>query len=66
MQLLGLQGIQTRPVWQLNHLQKPYHDCQRYRIERAPELLQRTLNIPCSVDLTQSQVDRVVEALSRA
>ena len=66
MQSLGEQGIQTRPVWQLNHLQKPYRDCQRYRIEKAPELLERTLNIPCSVDLTESQLGCVVEALRRA
>jgi aminotransferase in exopolysaccharide biosynthesis len=66
MQSLGAQGIQTRPVWQLNHWQRPYRDCQGYRIEKAPELLERTLNIPCSVDLSASQRDRVIEALRRA
>lgn len=66
MQALGEQGIQSRPVWQLNHLQRPYLDCQRYRIEKAPELVERTLNIPCSVDLTESQLLRVIEALRRA
>lgn len=66
MQRLGEQGIQTRPVWQLNHLQRPYHDCQRYRIEKAPDLLEQTLNIPCSVDITESQIGRVIEALCRA
>ncbi len=66
MQSLGAQSIQSRPVWQLNHLQRPYRDCQRYRIEKAPELLARTLNIPCSVDLSDSQRDLVIEALRRA
>lgn len=66
MHLLGGKGIQTRPIWELNHMQKPYRDCQGYRIEKAPELLERTLNIPCSVDLTDSQLDCVVEALRRA
>ncbi len=66
MRYLEERGIQTRPVWQLNHLQKPYRDCQRYRIERAPDLLEQTLNIPCSVALDESQINRVIEALQRA
>jgi len=66
MRYLEERGIQTRPVWQLNHLQKPYRDCQRYRIERAPDLLEQTLNIPCSIALDESQINRVIEALQRA
>jgi len=55
--------IQTRPVWQLNHLQKPYQTCQTYHIEKALELHARTLNIPSSTNLTKKQIDRVVEVL---
>ncbi|HTS19117.1 MAG TPA: LegC family aminotransferase [Verrucomicrobiae bacterium] len=55
--------IQTRPLWQLNHLQHPHANCQHYRIERAQHLLDVTLNLPCSVDLTPSQIERVVEVL---
>jgi aminotransferase in exopolysaccharide biosynthesis len=57
--------IQTRPLWQLNHLQRPYTNCQQYRIERAPHLLDVTLNLPCSVDLTPSQIHRVIDVLRR-
>lgn len=56
-------GIQTRPVWFPNHLQKPYRDCQSYRIERVPQLFEQTLNIPCSAGLTDAERDRVIEAL---
>ena len=38
-------NIETRPVWQLNHLQKPYKNCQSYEIEKAPDLLDKTVNI---------------------
>jgi dTDP-4-amino-4,6-dideoxygalactose transaminase len=58
--------IQTRPVWYLNHLQKPYRKCQNYEINMAPRLLARTLNIPCSVNLTKIDINRVVECLRNA
>ncbi|MDY0108485.1 MAG: LegC family aminotransferase [Candidatus Krumholzibacteria bacterium] len=56
-------GIQTRPVWHLNHLQKPYRRCQAYRIETAPRLLETTLTIPCSVGLRDEDLDVVVSRL---
>jgi perosamine synthetase len=56
-------GIQTRPVWQLNHLQRPYLHCRSWHIERAPQLLAITLNIPCSVNLREEDIDFVIERL---
>lgn len=56
-------GIQTRPVWYLNHLQVPYRTCQSYRIEKAVTLLEKTLCIPCSVNLTESDIDCVISNL---
>jgi len=63
MNHLSDQGIQTRPVWYLNHLQKPYKDCQNYKIEKATELLEKTLNIPCSVNLKKQDIKRILEVL---
>ena len=63
MALLTNKKIQTRPIWYLNHLQKPYRNCQSYLIEKAPRLLDITLNIPCSVNLSRTQIDQVCEAL---
>ncbi len=60
---LEAHGIQSRPVWHLNHLQTPYRHCEAHRIERAPELLACTLNIPCSTNLTADQRARVIEVL---
>jgi perosamine synthetase len=62
---LEREGIETRPLWHLNHLQRPYRDCPTYRIERAPALLRETLNIPCSVALAETEQARVIEALRR-
>jgi dTDP-4-amino-4,6-dideoxygalactose transaminase len=63
MAYLKEHGIQTRPVWQLNHLQRPYLHCRSWHIERAPQLLATTLNIPCSVNLCEEDVDFIIERL---
>jgi perosamine synthetase len=55
--------IQTRPLWQLNHRQRSYTNCQQYQIDRANHLLDVTLNLPCSVDLTPRQIQRVIKVL---
>ena len=60
---LHKQGIQTRPVWYLNHLQKPYKHYQNYRIQKAHQMLENTLNIPCSVSLHENDIAYVVEQM---
>jgi len=64
MQYFSEKGIQTRPVWYLNHLQKPYKGYQNYKIEKAVELWENTLNIPCSVNLTNESIYKVLENLN--
>ena len=56
-------GIQTRPIWHLNHLQTPYLNCQSYNIENAHRMHEITLNIPCSVSLQKSDIEYVLERL---
>jgi aminotransferase in exopolysaccharide biosynthesis len=63
MEYLKREGIQTRPVWHLNHLQAPYRDCRHYHIEKAHRMLEITLNIPCSVNLKESDVAHVIDRL---
>ncbi len=60
---LNGKGIQARPLWFLNHLQKPYKHCQAYRIDTAPDLYDRLINIPCSVSLKETEIREVVEAM---
>lgn len=61
MSYLAEKKIQTRPVWYLNHLQRPYQNCKSYEISKAIELYDKTLNIPCSVGLSLTDLNRVVE-----
>lgn len=58
-------GIQTRPVWGLIHLQKPYRFERAYRIEQAAMYGSRIINIPCSTNLTVEEMDAVVVGLNQ-
>lgn len=56
-------GIQTRPIWGLIHQQKPYVNNEVYMMEKSLWYYDRILNIPCSTNLTEEEVDIVVEKL---
>jgi len=55
-------NIQVRPVWKLNHTQKPFLANQAFEIQKAPFYLDHIVNIPCSVGLTDDELERVIEA----
>ena len=57
-------GIQTRPVWALNHLQKPYKNCQSYKIQKAEELINNSLCLPSSINLKNDEIMKVINALN--
>jgi aminotransferase in exopolysaccharide biosynthesis len=58
-------SIQTRPIWGLIHEQKPYKDCFAYKIDMAPEYRKRIVNIPCSSNLKEDQVEFIVGCLKK-
>ena len=54
MAYLAGKGIETRPVWYLNHLQKPYKRYQCYKIElsqKIPKLQKKTTADPTTMGL---------------
>ena len=55
--------IQTRPVWTLNHNQKPYKKCQYYKIENSKELVKNSLCLPSSPNLTNDQLGNIIDDL---
>jgi aminotransferase in exopolysaccharide biosynthesis len=63
MQRLEKNRIQTRPVWALNHLQKPYKDCQSYKIEQAEELVNNSLCLPSSTNLSDEDLNKIIDIL---
>ena len=57
------ENIQTRPIWGLIHQQKPYQKCQAYQIEKSLWYYEKVLNIPCSSNLTEEEVDIVLKKI---
>lgn len=58
-------NISTRPVWRLNHMQKPYRHCRTYKIEKASELVEESLCLPGSVDLTEYEMSTIIHCLEK-
>jgi aminotransferase in exopolysaccharide biosynthesis len=64
MQRLEKNGIQTRPVWTLNHLQKPYKNCISYEIDNAYKLVNDSLCLPSSLNLTEDEITKIITNLN--
>jgi perosamine synthetase len=64
MKRLEENGIQVRPVWKLNHEQKPYKDCQYYKIEKAKKLVKNSLCLPSSSNLSNENLNKIVSVLN--
>lgn len=60
---LAKSNIQSRPVWELNHRQKPFLDGEKQTTTHAEWLHAISLSIPCSVGLTAHQQERVIREL---
>lgn len=63
MSCLLKKGIQTRPIWHLNHLQRPYRKNQTYKIEKALWFWKRVLNLPCSTNLKINQIRNIATSI---
>ena len=60
---LSARGIQTRPVWQLNHLQKPYRHEHACDTPKAQWFWERVLNLPCTHTLSADDIEFVCDAI---
>lgn len=60
---LEKRGVQTRAIWGLINEQVPYEKEATYRLERAPYYAARILNIPSSTQITEEEIEYVVEQI---
>ena len=60
---LEQEKIQTRPLWQPIHLSKAFLDCGRFECPVAERLNCEALSLPCSVGITDEDLNTVVEIL---
>ncbi|SVD00969.1 uncharacterized protein METZ01_LOCUS353823, partial [marine metagenome] len=58
------ESIEVRPIWKLNHLQKPYLKNQTYKIEKAKELVSNTICLPSSISLTSEQLEKIIKVIN--
>lgn len=65
MKYLDENRIQTRPIWKLNHLQTPFKNFENYKIDNAHKLVDRCLCLPSSANLSNSDLERIAEALRK-
>ncbi len=65
MNIFAKEKIQARPLWMLNHKQKPYRNCQSYKITRAPQYYSGILNIPSSVNLVADDIKRITTTIEK-
>jgi dTDP-4-amino-4,6-dideoxygalactose transaminase len=49
----------------LNHEQKPYEDCQGYQIEKAAELVEKSLCLPSSTNLNEYESNKIIDLLKK-
>jgi dTDP-4-amino-4,6-dideoxygalactose transaminase len=61
MTKLSDHGIQTRPIWELNHRQDMYNDAVNYNIVHALDVIAETVNLPCSISLDSIQIEAIKE-----
>ena len=60
---LNENDIRTRPIWGLIHQQKPYVNNQAYMMEKSLYYADRVLNVPCSTNLSEEEVEIVISKL---
>ena len=65
MDHLDSNGIQSSPVWALNHLQKPYRNCQSYKIEKAEKLVEQSLCVPSGVGIGVEEIQKVIQVVKK-
>ena len=57
--------IQTRGIWGLVNVQKPYEGEVTYKLEKAPYYAERILNIPSSTQITDREIQYVADKVKR-
>ena len=53
--------VQLRPVWNLNHEQKPFKSFESYKIKNAKKLFKNSLCMPSSSNLNSKDIKRIID-----
>ena len=64
IQQFNKNGIEVRPLWYPNHLQKKYKKCQTYKLSNVKKIYQKRLCLPSSSQLTAKQQNFICKKLN--
>ena len=59
-------GIQVRPVWKLNHEQKPFKNFEKYKISKALKLFDKSICLPSGIDINQKKINFILKELIKS
>ena len=59
-------GIQVRPVWKLNHEQKPFKNFEKYKISKALKLFDKSICLPSGIDINQKKINFILKELMKS
>ena len=65
IKIFEAEKIQTRPIWKLMNTLPMFKDCQSYKCDVSPDIRNRVLSIPCSTNLTRTEIERVVSVIKK-
>jgi perosamine synthetase len=65
MKILLDNGIQVRPVWYPNHMQKKMKNFQKYKLNKYKNYYNSTLCLPSGYNLTKKNLFKITELLSK-
>ncbi len=57
-------NIDLRPVWKLNHTQRPFLKYEKYKISNASKIYSNSLCLPSSVNLKDSEIKKICKIIS--
>tara|TARA_Y100000590_G_scaffold469071_1_gene654732 strand:+ start:5830 stop:6981 length:1152 start_codon:yes stop_codon:yes gene_type:complete len=61
---LSEKNIQTRPAWAPIHLQKPYQNYQSFSIDKTNDLVNISLCLPSSTNISSNDLNKIISSLS--
>ena len=58
-----INGIEARSIWFPNHLQKPYRNCEKYKIKNAVKLFKSSVCLPSSFNLSLKDQNFIIKII---
>lgn len=63
IKIFKINNIEIRPLWKLNHTQKPYLNNQNFDITIAKELIKSCFCVPSSINLNIKDIKKIIDLL---